>query len=227
MSDAMRIVLEIGPKGRRVVAGALDWPGLDRWGPDEEAALAKVASYGPRYAPVAELAGMADAFARGDRMDVVERYQGNSSTDWWGITHVPSETERTVLSPDELERRLELLSACWSYFDEVAERVTAELQLGPRGGGRTRDEIIRHVHLNEPEQYARKVGVRTPHEVMLTADGREAHRAATLDAIRAYNAEGKIAGRSWPIQFLIRRIAQHAMDHAWEMEDRDFTDRVS
>jgi hypothetical protein len=58
---------------------------------------------------------------------------------------------------------------------------------------------------------------------MLTPDGREAHRAATLDAIRSYNAEGRIAGRSWPIQFLIRRIAHHVMDHAWEMEDRDLT----
>ena len=40
-----------------------------------------------------------------------------------------------------------------------------------------------------------------------------------LDAIRAYNADGKPA-RTWPIQFLIRRIAHHAMDHGWEMEDR-------
>ena len=46
------------------------------------------------------------------------------------------------------------------------------------------------------------------------------HREADLDAIRAYNAEGKPA-RTWPLQFLIRRIAHHVMDHAWEMEDRD------
>ena len=58
---------------------------------------------------------------------------------------------------------------------------------------------------------------------MLTPDGRTAHREATLDAIRAYNAEGRIAGRTWPIQFLMRRIAHHVMDHAWEMEDRDLT----
>ena len=38
----------------------------------------------------------------------------------------------------------------------------------------------------------------------------------------AYNAEGKPA-RTWPIQFLIRRVAHHVMDHAWEMEDRDLT----
>jgi hypothetical protein len=221
MDNALRVVLEIGPKGKRVVAGATDWPGLDRWGKDEEGALGNLNAYRPRYAPVAERAGLADAFAREERTDVVERYQGNTSTDWWGIAHVPSEIERDVLAPEDLERRLTLLNACWSHFDDVAERVSAELRPGPRGGGRTRDEIIRHVHANEPEQFTRKVGVRTPREVVLTSDGREAHRAETLDAIRAYNAERRIAGRSWSIQFLIRRIAHHVMDHAWEMEDRD------
>lgn len=53
MTDRMRVVLEIGPTGRRVVAGAIDWPGLDRWGKDEDAALAKLAAYVPRYAGVA------------------------------------------------------------------------------------------------------------------------------------------------------------------------------
>jgi hypothetical protein len=37
--------------------------------------------------------------------------------------------------------------------------------------------------------------------------------------MRAYNAAGRPA-RRWPIQFLVRRTAQHAVDHAWEMEDR-------
>ena len=62
--------------------------------------------------------------------------------------------------------------------------------------------------------------MRTPLEVVLTTKGLAAHRAAYLDAIRTYNAEGRPA-RTWPIQFLIRRTAQHAMDHAWELEDRD------
>ena len=57
---------------------------------------------------------------------------------------------------------------------------------------------------------------------MLTADGRAAHRSEYLDALRAYNADGRPA-RTWPIQFLIRRTAQHVMDHAWEMEDRDLS----
>jgi hypothetical protein len=222
MAGTLRVVLEIGPKGKRVVAGAIDWPGLDRGGRTEDEALEKLLSYVPRYAGVADRAGLADEFARQHAPDVVERYPGNTSTDWWGIAHVSSETEREVLSDGALERRLQLLRAGWESFDDVAARVSAELRRGPRGGGRTRDEIIRHVILNEPEQFSRKVGVRTPREVVLAADGLAVHRVETLDAIRAANADGRLAGR-WPIQFLVRRIAQHVMDHAWEMEDKDLT----
>jgi hypothetical protein len=223
MGETLRLILEVGKKERRVVAGATDWPGLDRWGKTDDDAIATLTSYLPRYAGVAERAGLANEFARQRDPEVVERVTGSGSADYWGIAHIPSEMERAVLTPAELERRLALLRACWGYFDDVADRVSVDLRLGPRGGGWTRDEIIRHVHLNEAGQFTRKVEVRTPRELMLVPDGRAAHRDATLDAIRAYNAEGRIAGRSWPIQFLIRRIAHHLMDHAWEMEDRDLT----
>jgi hypothetical protein len=133
---------------------------------------------------------------------------------------VPSGIEREVLSAADLERRLDLLRACWAYFDDVAGRVSAELRPQPRGGGRSRDQIIRHTNANEPEQFSRKVEVRTPRDVVLTPDGLANHRQAYLGAIRAYNAEDKPA-RTWPIQFLVRRTAHHVMDHAWEMEDRD------
>lgn len=221
MADKLRVILEVGKKERRVVAGAMDWPGLDRWGKTDDGAIEKLTEYLPRYAGVAERAGLGKKFAQHRDVEIVERVTGSGSADYWGIAHVPSEIEREVLSPPELERRLSLLQACWSYFDSTAERVSADLRPGPRGGGWTRDEIIRHVHVNEPEQFTRKVEVRTPREVVLSPDGRAVHREATLDAIRAYNSEGK-AARTWPIQFLIRRIAHHVMDHAWEMEDRDF-----
>ena len=223
MAEMLRVILEIGKKERRVVAGATDWPGLDRWGRTEDDAIAALASYFPRYAGVAERAGLAHEFARQRDPVVVERVTGSASADYWGIAHVPSEMERAVLTPPELGRRLALLRATWEYFDDVAARVSAELRLGPRGGGWTRDELIRHVHVNEAGQFTRKVAVRTPREEMLDPVGRAAHREVTVNSISAYNAEGRIAGRSWPIQFLIRRIAHHVMDHAWEMEDRDLT----
>lgn len=220
MKSAMRVVLEIGTKGRRVVAGATDWPGLDRWGKTEDDALEKLTSYLPRYADVAERAGLASAFAGRRTLVVVERYTGSSSTDFWGIAHVPSELEGKVLSAKELERRLALLQAGWDYFDDAAKRVSAELRPGSRGGGRSREEIVHHVFGSERHNWSPKVEVRTEPGVMLTRRGLTTHRRQFLDAIRAYHSEDRLA-RKWPIQFLIRRTAQHVMDHAWEMEDRD------
>ena len=218
MTDALRVILEVG-KSRRVVAGAMDWPGLDRWGTSEDDALEKLTSYLPRYAGVAERAGMRSAFERARAVEVVERVPGSSSTDFWGIAHVPSQIERAVLSEADLERRLDLVRACWAHFDDVAARVPAELRPGSRSAGRSREQIIRHVVINEPEQFSRKVEVRTPVDAVLTPDGLATHRQAYLEAIRSYNAEGKPA-RTWPIQFLVRRTAHHVMDHAWEMEDK-------
>lgn len=219
MTDRLRVILEIG-KGRRVVAGAMDWPGLDRWGTSEEAALERVSAYVPRYRAVAERAGRLDELTRQRDLEVVERVPGSSSTDFWGIAHVPSRIETEVLPEGELESRLELLQACWNTFDALVARVSAELRPSGRSGGRPRASIIRHVYGSEPHSFSRKVEVRTAIEDVLTAEGLAAHRRAYLDAIRAYNAEGK-AARTWPIQFLIRRTAHHVMDHAWEMEDRD------
>jgi hypothetical protein len=217
MTNHLRVILEIGKK-RRVVAGAMDWPGLDRWGTSEDDALKKLLAYVPRYADVAKRPGRASAFARARDVEVMERVPGSSSTDFWGIAHVPSQIEREVLPTKDLERRLELLRACWAYFDDVAARASSELSPGPRSAGRSRDQVIRHVYISEPEQISRKVEVRTPPQDVMTPEGLTKHRQRYLEAIRAYNDAGKPA-RSWPIQFLVRRTAY--MDHAWEMQDRD------
>lgn len=219
MTAVLRVILELG-KTRKVVAGAMDWPGLDRWGTSEDDAVERLLGYMPRYTGVAGRAGLGDAFARVSGVEVVERVPGSSSTDFWGVAHVPSQIEREVLSPADLERRLGLLRACWATFDDVAARAPSELRPGGRGGGRSRDEIIRHVYLTEPDQFSRKVEVRTPFDAVLTPDGLTGHRLAYLEAIRTWNAAGMPA-RTWPIQFLVRRTAHHVMDHAWEMDDRD------
>ncbi len=163
MSQPLRVILEVGPK-RRVVAGAMDWPGLDRWGTSEDDALRKLATYLPRYADVAQLAGQGSEFAAQTDLDVVERVPGSSSTDFWGIAHVPSQIEREVLSDADLERRLTLLQATWAFFDGVRARITEELLPSGRGGGRDRETVVRHVIKNEPESFSRKVEVRTPQE---------------------------------------------------------------
>ena len=58
MANHMRVMLEAGPKGKKMVAVAPDWPGLARGATTEEAAIKRLLSYVPRYAPVTKLAGM-------------------------------------------------------------------------------------------------------------------------------------------------------------------------
>ncbi len=222
MADTLRVMLEIGPKGKRVVAIAPDWPGLERGGKTEEAAIARLQAYLPRYAPVANLAGMGAAFAASATADVVERYPGTGSTDFWGISFAFSSIDRQVVSSAELERELMLLQACWAFFDEVRSRVSAEMQKGPRGGGRDRDRIVGHT-LGAEQDWAAKLGVRTPAGALLTEESLSAHRDAYRTAIRAFHAQGKLA-RTWPLRYLIRHTAFHTLDHAWEMEDKDLTD---
>jgi hypothetical protein len=112
MADAIRVMLEIGPKGKKVVAVAPDWPGLSRGAKTEDAAIERLLSYVPRYAPVAQLAGMDTAFPAVATADVAERYPGTSSTDFWGISFAFSDIDRQAMSRDELDRELTLMRAC-------------------------------------------------------------------------------------------------------------------
>lgn len=223
MAEDLNTIVEIGPKDKKVVATAWDWPGLERGGKTEEEALAKLGSYFPRYAAVAERAGRGDEFGQQTRIQVIERYAGNTSTDYWGLSWVSCDLDRQPMPADEWERRLSLLRACWTEFDEIAASVSPELRKGPRGGGRDRDEIINHVFGNERIQFAKKVGVVTPPGVMLTPDGLREHREAFVDGLRNYHAERKKVGRTWTLSYLLRHAAYHTMDHAWEMEDKNLS----
>jgi hypothetical protein len=221
MANKMRVTLEIGPKGKKFVAVAPDWPGLARGAPTEQAALDRLRSYAPRYAPVTKLAGMEASFAMPADVDVVEHYPGTGSTDFWGISFAFSRIDQQAMSVEELERELTLLRACWAFFDEVRSRVSAELRKGPRGGGRDRDRIVRHIFANE-QDWAKGLGVHTPDDAMLTGEGLKTHRDAYCQAIQDYHSQGKLAGK-WPLRYLIRHTTFHTLDHAWEMEDKDLT----
>jgi hypothetical protein len=221
MENDLRVTLEMGPKGKKVVAVAPDWPGLERGAKTGEVALERLQSYLPRYAKVAKLVGMDAEFAVITTVDVVEHYPGTGSTDFWAISFAFSSIDRQVMSSEELDRELTLMQACWAFFDDVRVRVSAEMQKGPRGGGRDRDLIVRHTLATE-QDWAEKVGVRTSLDATLTDEGLKAYRDAYCKAIRVAHSEGKMA-RTWPLRYLIRHTAYHTLDHAWEMEDKDLT----
>jgi len=218
----VRTVIERGPKGKKAVAFSLDWPGWSRGARSAEDALGTLEAYRQRYRPIAALAGLAGAFDAAGPLEVVEDRVGTGSTDFWGISFTPSSTERGLLGAADLDRRIALLQACWTYFDGVAAHVSREMRKGPRGGGRDRDRIIRHTIRTESEDFARHVELRIPEEGALAPDALRGYRQAYVAAIRACNA-GQVCRsmRSWTLPFLIRHSAYHTLDHAWEMEDKD------
>jgi len=206
------------------VAFALDWPGWSRGLKTPEEALVTLEAYRPRYRPIAELAGLAAEFDTAGRLEVVEDKIGTGSTDFWGISFSPSSTEHGPMTEAELERGITILRACWAYFDAVAARVSPEMRKGVRGGGRDRDQIVRHVVRVESEDFARQVGLKIAEGAALEPGALAIYRDAYVAAIRAYNA-GEVERRmlSWTLPFLIRHSAFHTLDHAWEMEDKDLS----
>jgi hypothetical protein len=220
----VRTVIQRGPKEKKVAAFALDWPGWSRGAKTPDVALETLDAYRSRYRPIAERAGLATEFDAAGALDVAEDHVGVGSTDFWGISFAPSSFEQEPMSEDELDRKLALLGAAWRFFDDVAGSVSAELAKGPRGGGRTRDEIVRHALGWERADLAKRVGVVVDPIVPPTSDGFSSHRDEFVAALRTYNANGRMArGRNWTIALLVRHTAFHVLDHAWEMEDRDLS----
>jgi hypothetical protein len=220
----VRTVIERGPKGKKAAAFAVDWPGWSRGARTPELALEVLESYRERYRPIAVAAGMAGELDAAGPLEVVEDRVGPGSTDFWGISFAPASLEQEPMDDGELDRKLELLRACWGFFDATAARVSAELRKGPRGGGRDRDRIIGHVVRVESLDFAKRLGLQVPDEgPPLTPTGLRDYREQYVATMRAYNAGEGSRMRTWNLPFLVRHTAFHAMDHAWEMADKDLT----
>ena len=209
MSDRIRVMVEAAPK--RVFVAALDWPGWVRGGKDEGLAVEALLTAAPRFAAVTAEAGLAFDVGTLD-LDVVERLPGGSGTEF-GVPSSIAEADRAPVDAAEAARLAAIVESAWVVFDRVAAAAPEELRKGPRGGGRDRTKIVGHV--NEADAaYAREIGLASrPKEV-------PALRAAMLEVLRMPSDGSPLAGRKWTQRYAARRIAWHALDHAWEIEDR-------
>jgi hypothetical protein len=208
----LRLLVETSPK--KVFVVALDWPGLARAGRDEAAAIDLLLATLGRYRPIADAAG--EALPAGDlRLDVVERQDGGSGTAF-GVPSVIADADREPVGVREAARHAALVEQAWAAFDRIAEGAPESLRKGPRGGGRDRSKIVAHV--NEADAaYAREMGLKP---VTTDRPAVEAMRADMLEVLRRTSDGSPIADRRWPPRYAARRIAWHALDHAWEIEDR-------
>src|SRR6476659_7379853 len=145
MTSQLRVLVEEPTRGKRWVAVAADWPGLERGAKTETEAVEKLARYVPRYLPGAKRVRLGKNLATQTDVHMIGRYRGTGSTDFWGISFAPSPLDREPFDAPTFDRQARLLRAAWAEFDETAARVSPELRPGPRGGGRSRDQIVRHV----------------------------------------------------------------------------------
>ncbi len=98
------------------------------------------------------------------------------------------------------------------------------MRKGPGGGGRDLDKIIEHV-IEGDASYLRRLAWKTkkaPEESRAEALRRT--RQAILDALDAAVREGlpergPRSGVIWTSRYFVHRVAWHALDHAWEIED--------
>jgi hypothetical protein len=199
--------------GKKAIAWSLEWPGWCRIRTSEAAAVQALIETEARYRLIAQRAGL--DFAPGDLV-VVERLVGDANTAW-GVPSVLASVETRPIDVTTAQRNVALLRATWDMLEEVVATSPAELRKGPRGGGRDRDEIRRHV-IEAERAYARKIGVRyKPFEV----NDRSALKAMREEIAIALSkpSTGEPPG-GWNTSYAVRRMAWHVVDHIWEIEDR-------
>jgi hypothetical protein len=117
MTSRLRVLVEQPTRGKRWVAVAADWPGLERGGKTEDEAIEKLARYVPRYLPVAKRVRLGSELAAQTDPHIIGRYQGTGSTDFWGISFAPSPLDRKKYDAPLFERNVRLLRAAWAEFE--------------------------------------------------------------------------------------------------------------
>ncbi len=206
----MRVLVESTPK--RVFVSALDWPGLSRGARTEEAAVESLRAHVERYVPVARAAGHPLPGVDLD-LEVAELIDGDAGTAF-GMPSVVAAADREPVNVTEAARLAALVEAAFDAFDRISAAAPAELRKGPRGGGRDTAKLVEHVWGGN-DAYASVLGI--PKDRRTLPD---LLRAAMLEVLRLPSDGSPVAGKKWPPRYAARRIAWHALDHAWEIEDR-------
>jgi len=213
--SSTRIALGIESTKRKSFASALGWPGWSRSGKTPELAVEALLAYAARFAPVAARAGL-DLPTRGLEVEVVELREGTACTDY-GVPSVTFDADRAATSDPEAARLAAIVEAAWATFNEAAAAAPAELRKGPRGGGRDTAKMVDHV-VGAEQAYAGAFGIRASMPDPTDSSAVAQLRADLLEPIR-HPSDGAPIGK-WTQRYGARRIAWHALDHAWEMEAR-------
>ena len=204
----IEVAVEAAPK--RVFVSAVDWPGWSRGGKTEELAVESLLDHAERYAAVARQAG--ETFPDADiELEVVDRTEGGAGTEF-GVPGNVSGPDRRRTTKADGDRLARIVRASWDTLADTAAAAPEALRKGPRGGGRDTSKVVAHVEESDMG-YAREMGIKLKAPL-------DAVRAAMLDVLRQPSDGSPLAGRRWTARYAAHRVAWHALDHAWEIEDR-------
>lgn len=153
-----------------------------------------------------------------------QRLPGSATTDFGAPARLAEDDTRALTAP-EIDRLAGLLTACWSAFDAALSSIPPpERQVKPRVG-RSPAEMRRHLfdadvmHLSAFGSAYRE----PPPEAVdrLEPETRSRFLAAlTASPLGRSSSPARRYGFDWTPRFAVRRSAWHALDHAWELEDR-------
>ena len=217
MPNPILVTIERTPK--KAFATAADWPGWSRSGKTEELALEALAAYAPRYAVIAVGEHRRFAATIGvDDLEVVERNDGSAGTEF-GVPSRPTDQDARPVDADDAARLAGLVAAAWDLFDRTAAAAPEELRKGPRGGGRNTSKVVAHV-MDSDRAYAEVIGIKVKAFAPHDRSAIRAIRDQMLEVVRGARDGAPLAGKRWPARYAAHRIAWHALDHAWEIEDR-------
>ncbi len=211
---AIPIAEELGKT--RAFAWAIDWPGWCRSAKDPLLLPAAMAGAAPRYALVAAEAGL--ELGVDPLVELIETVEGSASTDF-GVPGSVAESDRRPSSAADAARLARIVQAAWIILDRIVAGAPAELRKGPRGGGRDRDRMVAHC-VSSDSGYAAVMGLHLPEPAPTDRPAVEAVRRAMLLLLDRPADGSPLAGRRWPPRYAARRIAWHALDHAWEIQDK-------
>jgi len=204
----------------RVFAIVPAWPGWCRGARSADAALQALVDYVPRY--TLALQGVDLVFPSINSvadLQVVASLPGNAVTDF-GAPDRPLPGDELPVDAPELERMRTFLHVAWRAFDRAVQAARGKsLRTGPRGGGRDLDKMIEHVRGGQQAYLTALGGKLNPggSDTDLRLEILETLAASVRGEIPALGPRG---GKRWTPRYFVRRSAWHALDHAWELEDR-------
>ena len=209
----IEVFIEAG--SRRVFASALVWPGWARSGKTEELAVAALADYLPRYAPLVKRAGLTPPAGS---LAITVRHAGLAKNADFGSLGEVAPGDTRPLSTDEGARFAALLEAAWAAL-------LRSLRPRPRNCARARVAAgaipLRSSSTSSVPRRCTRARWACRKTCGPTRDLTPVPCCGGGSAAALRDPGGTVAPpRAWPLPTAARRIGWHVLDHLWEIEDK-------